>query len=109
MRKMNLGNRLLGSDWRESSKSLKGLSSSASFSVLVPTTSAASKPMSKRKSADANDLVVDDLKQAKLPAYLASMFEPKKRCFNAAWYQRWDCLEYSVWFDAGFCFPCRNF
>ena len=38
-----------------------------------------------------------------------SMFEAKKRCFNAAWYQRWDWLKYSVKFEAAFCFPCCNF
>ena len=53
-------------DWQQSSnssegyKSLHGLSSSASCST--PTTSAVSKLMSKRKSADANDLEVDGLK-----------------------------------------------
>ena len=104
---MSLGNRLLGSDWRESSESLKDLSSSASCSV--PTTSAASKPMSKRKSPDANDLGIDDLKQVKLLSYPVSVFGPKKRYFNAAWYQMWDWLEYSVRFDAAFGFPCRDF
>ena len=52
------------------------------------TTSAARRPMSKRKSADANDLGVDDPKQVRLRAYPVSMFGAKKRCFNAAWYQR---------------------
>ena len=42
--------------------------------------------MSKRKSADANDLGVDDPKQVRLRAYPVSMFEVKKRCFNVAWY-----------------------
>ena len=31
-------------------------------------------------------------------AFLVSMFGAKKICFNAAWYQRWDWLEYSVCF-----------
>ena len=35
--------------------------------------------MSKRKSADANDLGVDDLKQVRLRAYLVNMFRVKKR------------------------------
>ena len=64
--------------------------------------------MSKRKSADANDLGIDNPKQVMLRAYPVRMFGTKKRCFNAAWYQRWDWLKYSVKFDA-FCFPCRNF
>ena len=70
----------------ESSESLLGLSSSASCSA--PAISAASRPMSKRKSADANDLVVDDPQQVRLRAYPVSMFGAKKRCFNAARYQR---------------------
>ena len=84
----------------ESPESLQGLSSSPCCSA--PTTSAASRPMSKRKSANANDLGVDGSKQVRLHAYPASMFGAKKRCFNAAWYQRWDWLEYSVKFDAAF-------
>ena len=55
---------------------MQGLSSSASCSA--PTTSAASRPTSKRKSADANDLVVDDAKQVRLRAYPVSMVEAKK-------------------------------
>ena len=104
---MSLRDWLQSSNSSESSKSLQGLSSSASCSA--PTSSVASKPMSKRKSDDANDLVVDDPKQVRLRAYSVSMFGATKRCLNAAWYQRWDCLEYSVKFDAVFCFPCRNF
>ena len=60
--------------------------------------------MSKRKSADANDLGVDDLKQVRLRAYLVNMFRVKKRCFTAAWYRRWYWLEYSIKFDAVFAF-----
>ena len=58
--------------------------------------------MRKRKSADVNDLRVDNPKQVRLRAYPVSMFRAKKRCFNAAWYQRWDWLEYSVKFDSAF-------
>ena len=65
--------------------------------------------MNKRKSTDVNDLGVDDPKQVGLRAYSGNMFGTKKRCFNAAWYQRWDWLKYSVKFDAAFCFFCRNF
>ena len=65
--------------------------------------------MSKQKSADSNDLGVDNPKQVRLRPYFVSMFGAKKRCFNAAWYQRWDLLEYSVKFDAAFCFSCLNF
>ena len=91
----------------ESFNSLQGLSSSASCSA--PTSSAASRPTRKRKYADANDLGVDDPKQVGLRAYPVSMFGAKKRCFSAAWYQRWNWLEYSVKFDAAFCYPCSNF
>ena len=52
---------------------------------------------------------VDDPKQARLRAYHVRTFGAKKRCFNAVRYQRWDWFEYSVKFDAAFCFPCRNF
>ena len=58
--------------------------------------------MRKRKSADVNDLRVDNPKQVRLRAYPVSMFRAKKRRFNAAWYQRWDWLEYSVKFDSAF-------
>ena len=75
----------------------------------APATSAATRPMSKRKSADANDLGDDNPKQVRLRAYLVSMFGTKKQCFNIAWHQRWDWLEYSVKFDPAICFPCRNF
>ena len=60
----------------KSSDSLQGLSSSASCSA--PTTSAASRPTSKQKSADANDLGVDDSKQVILHAYFIGMFGAKK-------------------------------
>ena len=66
---------------------------SASYSA--PTTSAVTRPTSIRKSADANDLGVDDPKQVRLRAYPVSMFGAKKGCFNAAWYQRgigWNIL-----------------
>ena len=104
---MRLRDQLQSCNSSENSVSLQGLSSSACCSA--PTTSAASRPMSKQKFADANDLGVDDPKQVRLRAYLASMFRAKKRCLNAAWYQRWGWLEYSVKFDAAFCFRCRNF
>ena len=67
------------------------------------------RPMSKRKSADANDLGVDDPQQVRLRASSVNMFGAKKGCFNAAWYQRWDWLEYSVKFEAAFYFLCRSF
>ena len=73
------------------------------------TTSAASRPMNKRKSADANDLEIDNTKQVRLHAYAVSMFGAEKRCLNTAWHQRLDWLEYSVKFDTSFYFPCRNF
>ena len=72
---------LKSSNSSESSESLQGLISSASCSA---STSAASRLMSKRKSADANDLGVDDPKQVRLRGYPASLFVTKKRCFNAA-------------------------
>ena len=65
--------------------------------------------MSKRKSADANDLGVDDPKQIRLGAYPINMFVIEKTCFNAAYYKKWDWLEYSAKFDAAFRFLCRNF
>ena len=46
--------------------------------------------MSKRISAEANDLGVDDPKQVRLLADPLSMFGAKKGWFNAAWYQRWN-------------------
>ena len=73
---MSLGDWLQSSNSGESSESLQGLSSSASCSAS--TTCVASKPMSKRKSADANDLVVDDPKQVRLRAYSVSMFGSRK-------------------------------
>ena len=60
----------------ESSKSVQGLSSSTSRSA--PTTSAASRLMSKRKSAAGNDFGVYDPKQVKLRPYSVSMFGPRK-------------------------------
>ena len=57
-------------DWLQSSnssvscESLQSFSSSASCNA--PTTSAASRPMSKQKPADANDLGVDGPKQVRL-------------------------------------------
>ena len=64
-------------DSSESSESLQGLSSYASCSA--PTTSAASRPMSKQKSADANDLGVDDPKRVRLRAFLVSIFEAQEK------------------------------
>ena len=55
-------------------------------SCSAPTASGASRSMSKQKSADSNDLGVDDTKQVRLRAYPVSMFWAKKKCFNAAWY-----------------------
>ena len=75
---MSLGDWLQISNSIESSESLRGLSSSATCSA--PTTTAASRSMSKRRSADANDLVVDDPKQVRLRAYLLNLFGAKKRC-----------------------------
>ena len=91
----------------ESSESLQGSCSSASCSA--PTTSAASKPISKRKSADADDLGVDDTKQVRLPACPRSKFGPKKRCFNAAWNQRWIGCNILSSLMQLYCFSCRNF
>ena len=104
---MNLRHWLQSSNSSESSESLQDLSLSASCSA--PTTFAASRPMSTRKSANAYHFRINDQKQVRLRAHPASMFGAKKRCFNAAWYHKWDCLEYFVKFDAVFCFPCRNF
>ena len=83
---MSLRDWLQSSNSSKCSESLQGLSSSASCSA--PTTSAQSKPITIQKSIDANDLVVDDPKQVRLRAYPLSMFAAKKKCFNAAWYQR---------------------
>ena len=58
---MSLRDWLRSSNSSESSEILQGLSSSASCSAS--TTSAASRPITKRKSADADDLRVDDPKQ----------------------------------------------
>ena len=66
------------SNSNESFESLQGLSSSASCST--PTTFTTSRPMSKRKSADVNDLGADDPKQARPRSYPVSMFGAKKRC-----------------------------
>ena len=104
---MSLTDWLQSSNLSESSESLQGLSSSASCSA--PTTFAVSRPISKQKFSDPNDSGVYDPKQVRLRAYPVSIFAAKKRCFDAAWYERWDWLEYSVKFDAAFCFPCRNF
>ena len=104
---MSARNWLQSSNSRESSESLQDLSSYTNCSA--PTTSAASRHMRKRKSAGANDLGVDDLKQVRLRAYPVSMFGANKKCLNAASYQRCDWLQYSVKFFAAFCFPCRNF
>ena len=73
---MILENWLQRANSSESSDSLQGLGSSASGSA--PTASAASRPTSKRKSADANDLGDDDPKRVRLRAYPVSMFLPKK-------------------------------
>ena len=82
---MSLKDWLQSSILSESSESLLSLNSSASCSA--PLTYAASRPMSKRKSADAEDLGVDDPKQVRLRNYSVSMFGSKKRSF-AGWYQR---------------------
>ena len=87
---MSLRDWLQNSNSRESSESLQGLSLSASS--RAPTTSAASRRMSKQKSADVDDLKVDDPKQIRLRAYPESMFGAKKRCFNSAWYRGWNIL-----------------
>ena len=79
---MSLRDWLQSHNSSENSESLQGLSSSASCGA--PTTSAASRPMSKRKSADANDLGIYDPKQVRLRADPVSMFGAKKRCFSAA-------------------------
>ena len=104
---MSLRDWLQSFNLSESSESSQGLSSSVRCSA--PTTSAARRPMSKRKSADANNLRVDDPKQVRLRAYSVSMFGAKKKCFNAAWYQKWNWLEHFVKFEAAFCFRRRNF
>ena len=79
---MSLRDWLQSSNSSKSSESLQGLSWSVSCSA--PTTSIGSMPMSKQKSADANDLGVDDPKQVRLRAYSVNMFGATKRCFNAA-------------------------
>ena len=60
-RKISLKDWLQHSKSSESSESLQGLSLFVSYSA--PTTSAASRLMSKQKFADANDLGDDDRKQ----------------------------------------------
>ena len=104
---MSLKDQLQSSNSSKSSDSLQDQRSSTSCSA--PTTSAASKSMSKRKSADANDLGVDNPKRVRLHAYLVSMFGTIKRCFNVARYQSSDWLEYSVKMVAAFCSFFRNF
>ena len=69
---MSLRDCLHSSNSSKSFESLQGLSSLASCSA--PTTSGASRQMSKRKSADANDSGVDDPKQVRVRAYPVSMF-----------------------------------
>ena len=83
---MSLKGWLQSSDSSESSETLQGFSWSASCSAR--TTSAGSRPMRKRNSADANDLKVDDPNQVRLRAYPVCMVGAKKRCLNSAWYQR---------------------
>ena len=83
---MSVRNWLQSSNSNESSESLQGLSSSACSSTPIIFT--ASKPISKRKSANANDLGVDHPKHVSLRAYPVSMFWVKKRCCNATWYQK---------------------
>ena len=63
---MNSRDWLQSSNSSESFESLQGLSSSASCSA--PTTSAANRPLSKRKSADDNVLGFDNPKQVRLRA-----------------------------------------
>ena len=42
--------------------------------------------------------------------YSESMFGAKKMLLNAAWYQRWNWLKFSVKLDAAFRFPaCHKF
>ena len=65
---MSLRDCLKSSNSSESSEILQGLSSFASCSA--PTTSTASRPMSKRKSVDANDLGVDDPEQVRCVLFL---------------------------------------
>ena len=72
------------------------LQSLSFFSSSSSPATAASRPTSNRKSANASDLEVERLKQVGLHACLVSMFVAKKRCLIAARYRRWDCLEYSV-------------
>ena len=75
-RKMRLRDQLQSCNSSENSVSLQGLSSSACCSA--PTTSAASRPMSKQKFADANDLGVDDPKQVNCVLILQACLGPRK-------------------------------
>ena len=83
---MSLRDWLQSSNSSGSSESLQGLCSFASCSA--PTAFAASRPMSKRKSAYSNHLGVDDPKQVRLRAYPVSMFDTNKRYFNVVCCQR---------------------
>ena len=64
-------------DWLRSSNSSESADASLSASCRAPTTFASNRPKTKRKSADANDLGVDDPKQVRLRAY----------CFKHVWGQ----------------------
>ena len=59
--------------------------------------------MIKRKSPDANDLVVDDPKHVRLRAYSVSMLGPRKDALMLLG------IRGGIKFDAAFCFRCRNF
>ena len=78
---MNLRNKFQSSS--KNSVRFQGLSSSASN---ITPASVAGRPTSKQKSAEANDLGDDGLKQLRLQAKPASMFGTKRTCCNTAWY-----------------------
>ena len=61
----------------------------------------------KENDASRSGLIVDDLgddgpKQHILQSYPTSVFGKRKRNFHAAWYDKWEWLEYSVKSDAAF-------
>ena len=51
----------------------------------------------------------DGPKQVTLRSYAVSMFGAKQKCFDAASFERWDWLQYSVKLNVAFCLPCRNY
>ena len=47
--------------------------------------------------------------QPKYVQFPTTMFSNRASCFNPIWYDTYDWLEYSVEYDACFCYPCHFF